>query len=83
MTALYIHGLALDKKLDAVLQRSDDQLKKLLAVHVLVNAAWAITPAQKVQHLIICEALRHMLTFRTGSPSRSVATLSYKSDMLL
>lgn len=49
LTATYIHSLALDKKLDTVLQRLDDQSKEISAIRVLINASWALTPAQKVR----------------------------------
>lgn len=47
-TASYIQALALGQKLDSLLNQLNDQSAEVLVVRSLVNAAWALTPTQKV-----------------------------------
>jgi hypothetical protein len=47
-TVSYVQGLSNDQKLDTVIKRVDQISQKIDRVHALINAAWALTPAQEV-----------------------------------
>ncbi|KAF7982889.1 hypothetical protein HWV62_25138 [Athelia sp. TMB] len=64
LTASYAQGLAIDQKLDLMLQRLTMQSDEVAAVRVLVNAAWALTPAQKS---LMQDLLEHFLIKATTS----------------
>ncbi|KAF7971585.1 hypothetical protein HWV62_20750 [Athelia sp. TMB] len=63
-TSLYSKGLALDTKLNTVLQRLSDQSKEVSAVRLLVNATWALTAAQQ-------SLLRDLLQYYLIKPTTS------------
>lgn len=49
VTVIYIQQLALDKKMQLVLQNIESSIQATGAVRALVNAAWTLTPAQSVK----------------------------------
>lgn len=47
-TVSFIHSLSTDQKIDTLAERLNEVASKLEQTHTLINAAWALTPAQEV-----------------------------------